>query len=458
MLTNGSSQNLWPVHLKPKDDELISSWLTRLALAHGLNAVKFSSIEWPKKSLFLANVDRASAPEILETLARRTGTAVEKVRGMQLTAYEGLLYTNNNNAVWNGMKLFAGRPWIMPVNCARKSKQFGLQFCPYCLQEDKEPYFRRRWRLAFVTLCEQHGELLHDRCPRCGERVNFEARTLAIKIKLRRGTLAYCLRCDYDFRNTKRTQPRLAVTPDEIDFQKFLLDALNEGRVQISGSGFVYSHLYFTVLHKLLRMLTLENCNTLCQRSISDYFGVSNFEVSLPRYQRYIESLDVPERRALLGMVRLLLKDWPDGFITFCRANNSIWYGESLEYLDGSIGWSGPLFDYMEDIPFWYWKVVCDHLPIRMYRQRKPRLKYISAITSSIDYYREQREPAERKLEEMLSDISMTDRTSTGSDMVDNQPSDSEADYYFLRVHEYWPGGFRGQFEIVREIEATVEV
>lgn len=455
MLTDGSAQKLWPVHLKPKDDELISSWLTRLALAHGLNAVEFSSIEWPQKSLFLANMCRASDPEILQTLARRTGTSVEKVQGMQLTAYEGLLYTSNHNPVWNRLNPSGGYPWILLINCARKSKQFVLQFCPYCLQEDKEPYFRRKWRLAFVTLCEKHGEVLHERCPRCGERVNFETRALAIKIKLRRGALAYCLHCDYDYRNTERIRPRLMVTPDEIDFQKFLLDTLNEGWVKITGNGFVYSYLYFAVLHKLLRMLIFEYCNTLYERSVSDYFGISNFEVPLPHYQRYIESLNVQERRALLGRARLLLKDWPDGFITFCRANHSTWYGESLEYLDGSIGWSGPLFDDMEDIPFWYWKVVCDHLPIRMYRQRKPLIKYIGAITSSIDYYREHREPAQWKLEEMLSDSSMTDQTPTCSDMIDNQPTDLEADYYFLRVHEYWPKGFRGDFEIVREIEAT---
>jgi hypothetical protein len=29
---------VWPVHLKPQEDELLSSWLTRLALAHGQTA------------------------------------------------------------------------------------------------------------------------------------------------------------------------------------------------------------------------------------------------------------------------------------------------------------------------------------------------------------------------------------------------------------------------------------
>ncbi len=34
---------LWPVHLKPQEDELLSSWLTRLALAHGQTVASFTS-------------------------------------------------------------------------------------------------------------------------------------------------------------------------------------------------------------------------------------------------------------------------------------------------------------------------------------------------------------------------------------------------------------------------------
>lgn len=36
MSGSGLSGKLYPVHLKPKDDELLTSWIVRLALAHGL--------------------------------------------------------------------------------------------------------------------------------------------------------------------------------------------------------------------------------------------------------------------------------------------------------------------------------------------------------------------------------------------------------------------------------------
>ncbi|WP_369124446.1 TniQ family protein, partial [Undibacterium sp. CCC2.1] len=53
----------------------------------------------------------------------------------------------------------------------RKRNAYGLQFCPTCLAEDSVPYFRRRWRVAFYTVCNEHKTMLLDRCPKCGSSV-----------------------------------------------------------------------------------------------------------------------------------------------------------------------------------------------------------------------------------------------------------------------------------------------
>ena len=46
---------------------------------------------------------------------------------------------------------------------------YGLQFCPHCLAEDIEPYFRLAWRLAFYTHCPKHYCMLLDLCPQWGQ-------------------------------------------------------------------------------------------------------------------------------------------------------------------------------------------------------------------------------------------------------------------------------------------------
>lgn len=55
---------------------------------------------------------------------------------------------------------------------------YGLQFCPKCLAADPEPYFRKRWRVAFYTWCTIHDTMLHERCPQCGAPVIFQRREM----------------------------------------------------------------------------------------------------------------------------------------------------------------------------------------------------------------------------------------------------------------------------------------
>src|SRR5947209_10971922 len=157
---------LWPVHLKPKDDELLSSWLVRLAWAHGVKLHTFCSLAWPGKQIWNRDIDKSADAEMVEVLSTKTGTNIERARATTLAAYENVLYEKHN--------LFGPTSWIMPVGIYhRRRRQFGLQYCPHCLAEDKEPYYRRKWRLAFIVTCERHHIVLHDRCPRCEKPINF---------------------------------------------------------------------------------------------------------------------------------------------------------------------------------------------------------------------------------------------------------------------------------------------
>jgi hypothetical protein len=68
------SRMLWPVHLKPQEDELLSSWLARLALAHGLRLKSFGWRVWPGQSVTQRDIDFWKDHAILETLAEKTHT------------------------------------------------------------------------------------------------------------------------------------------------------------------------------------------------------------------------------------------------------------------------------------------------------------------------------------------------------------------------------------------------
>lgn len=56
--------------------------------------------------------------------------------------------------------------WVLSAR-QRNTMFSWLQFCPRCLAEDVEPYFRRYWRVVAMTCCLRHGCVLIDACPIC---------------------------------------------------------------------------------------------------------------------------------------------------------------------------------------------------------------------------------------------------------------------------------------------------
>lgn len=54
---------------------------------------------------------------------------------------------------------------ILNIGIYHRSRQsFGLQYCPLCLKEDLTPYYRKRRRLSYMTICHTHHIHLLDRC------------------------------------------------------------------------------------------------------------------------------------------------------------------------------------------------------------------------------------------------------------------------------------------------------
>lgn len=82
---------LWPVHVKPQEDELLSSWLARLSLAHGQTVAPFTSRVWPGCILVARDVDLWNDPGMFEALCIKTGTPCARAFAATLASYEGWL-------------------------------------------------------------------------------------------------------------------------------------------------------------------------------------------------------------------------------------------------------------------------------------------------------------------------------------------------------------------------------
>jgi hypothetical protein len=86
-------KDLWPIHSKPRNDELLSSWLCRLANGHGLSLKSFCAAVLPKRAL-QGNIDVKADLKLLKLLAKHTGTPFNTAVGTSLSAYEGRLAEN----------------------------------------------------------------------------------------------------------------------------------------------------------------------------------------------------------------------------------------------------------------------------------------------------------------------------------------------------------------------------
>jgi hypothetical protein len=334
----GLTKDILPARSRPRPGELLSSWLIRLAMAHGIKLHTFCTLLFGKRSIWSRDIDKCADDRILTTLARRTGTPLERARMTTLASYEGALY-ERHNALGN-------TPWIMPLGIYHRVRRMhGTQYCPACLAEDKEPYFRCEWRLAFVTVCTSHRRLLLDACPCCDAPINFHRDELGERSKQVATGMARCFRCKFDLRAASSLAPQ-DICCDSIDYQSKLTKAITDGWIDLGSDQIVYAILYFPVLRQLMKLLAARRGDKLLT-ALCREIGVPPFSPHFTTGKADIESLRVVERHQLKALAAYLLENWAERFLRIC--------------LPGRV-WSSTLLRDFESAPFWYWSVVHDHL------------------------------------------------------------------------------------------------
>src|SRR5215467_9687570 len=70
---------LWPIHLKPYDDELLSSWLVRLSRAYGVTPHRFCTSGWRHPAFWNRDIDKGIYDDVLQVLADKTATPPARV-------------------------------------------------------------------------------------------------------------------------------------------------------------------------------------------------------------------------------------------------------------------------------------------------------------------------------------------------------------------------------------------
>lgn len=165
----------WPITVTPQRDELLSSWLHRLAYANGVPGRVFARVLGLTPGMWSARLDLKCSITLADHLRQYADITSEQLAAM--TMPDGL-----------------PKQLFLPLRkLHRRSGSTWLQFCPRCLATDTHPYFRREWRLATRLTCEKHKSRLRDRCTACNQPVAAFNQSALVPHH-------FCTRCGYDLR------------------------------------------------------------------------------------------------------------------------------------------------------------------------------------------------------------------------------------------------------------------
>lgn len=309
MLPYGLRPGVLPLHPQFKRDELLSSWLVRLARR---NRVKLHTISrllgGNQASIWNRDVDRMAAPAVISKLANLTGLESAEIREHSLAALIEQLDLDHHP---NGFGT-----WVLPLGVwHRKRRRYGVQFCPVCFRLDDEPYIRRSWRIAYYTECERHRVLLADRCPECDAPHEYFRGEMGRRRATTAEGMNVCSRCGFD----------LAYTPASAapQWPDWRVTVSIRNLHLLTGTGWAVAgehshhpaHSLLLVVRQFVGMMGSGRARGALYDAVAERIWPEGYD-TLPARGDIYEERSILERHLLLGMAVWLLDEWPDRLLS----------------------------------------------------------------------------------------------------------------------------------------------
>ncbi len=283
---------LWPAHPKPLPDELLSSWIVRIAEANGVRLYTLGlGLFGDRLTPWHRDVDRLAPKWLLKAVCAKTGTNYWDAYHATLTGYRTHLYPRRQTS--------GQLRWILPISVFGLDRRgFGQQFCSHCLKEDPQPYFRRVWRVGFYTFCPTHVCMLQDACHECGSPVILHRRDIGREEVAESKDLGYCQRCGADYR-TAPDAPSCDITPLHRDLLVWLWTGM--------PASSRYELGFLAVLHQLCKVLGSSANSGRLFDWVTERIGSATARPTPRRIP--VESRRVSDRQALVSQALWLLED-----------------------------------------------------------------------------------------------------------------------------------------------------
>jgi hypothetical protein len=339
---------IWPVRYKPLSDELLSSWLVRIAHGHGLKVQTFCNLIFGNRlQVWNRDIDRLGPTWLIESLAQHTATTPERASMTTLRMYEGILY--------HKFKSSGHLQWLQSLSMYHRTREgYGQQFCPACLALDPVVYFRKSWRTAIKTMCIEHQCLLVDRCHNCNAAVSFHRIDMGKGAWNEAASMRLCHSCGYDLALTQTKSPPCYESREALSWLCALVGEVDKASLGLQHDVHVE---ILDLLHQLIGMMLSRRPHLHLNAYVADHIGATPVEVTSPG-RVSVEGLPNDLRHQILLQGAWLMLD-PLNRI------RQAWQDKAVRY--------NHLVRDFGHIPAWYQESVINKIARRPYTHRKAR-------------------------------------------------------------------------------------
>lgn len=275
------------------------------------------------QAMWVRDIDRMSPDWLIKQLSLHTGVSEESILNCSLLAYKGLLYREYKSS--------GKQYWILPlIKVDSINRHHGVQFCAKCLAEDPVPYFRKRWRVAFYTMCTKHQCMLHDRCPACDATVMFHRGEMGKIGQNESDSITLCHACGFDLRDAPVSPPTIY---DDSAYQTWLpaLQMLEGGKVDNR-----YDLAFFEVLSQLCQILLASYKHVHLREYVSKMIGAPSIRLYIKR--KPFEYYPLKDRHVVIQLAMWLMTD-PESRILDAWRNKAVRYSVLKKDFEGMPEW-----------------------------------------------------------------------------------------------------------------------
>lgn len=318
--------SIFPGYIPPKNDELLSSWVFRIALAHKIKPFSFTKFYFEETVFWTRDVDKFLYMDVINTLTQLTPLSKEDILKLHLISYQDVIFTGDLNP--------ANTLGISTLGIHHRTRKTnGLLACPSCLGHD--PYYKKSWRLQTSLMCIKCNCLLIENCPSCRSPIIFHRLDIGKKNILFEDNLSLCWKCNFDLSKAVKTIRNNALLTK---YQTYIDKIINQGYCKQTQYSFLYLDFILKILNK---------AKTRSKEWVRVREGIINeFNLDRKKLNSEIEISSFEFRLEILPLIYFLLDDIPGKFIPFCKNHN-------IRYSDFSKDHN--------HIPFWFFKIFRDY-------------------------------------------------------------------------------------------------